>query len=81
MPVSMRAALLAFQQDFASRPPGAVLDGRDIGTVVFPQAEKKFYLDADCVTRVERRYKEMLGLGKKITLENKVIFGWGQGET
>jgi len=44
-----------------------VLDGRDIGTVVFPNAEKKFYIDAQFSERVNRRYKELLGSGQKIT--------------
>jgi len=44
-----------------------VLDGRDIGTVVFPDAERKFYIDAQFLERVNRRYKELLGSGQKIT--------------
>ncbi|MDO8662572.1 MAG: (d)CMP kinase [Candidatus Omnitrophota bacterium] len=47
----------------------AVLDGRDIGTVVFPDAHKKFYVDADFKERVNRRYKEALGLGQNLTFE------------
>jgi cytidylate kinase len=43
---AVRAALLEFQRDFGRVPPGAVLDGRDIGTVVLPEAELKVYLDA-----------------------------------
>jgi cytidylate kinase len=46
----------------------AVLDGRDIGTVVFPDAGKKFYIDADFQERVRRRYKELKGLGQEVTL-------------
>ncbi|MFA5725105.1 MAG: (d)CMP kinase [Candidatus Omnitrophota bacterium] len=48
----------------------AVLDGRDIGTVVFPEAEKKFYIDAIFEERVNRRYKESTGLGQKLTAED-----------
>ena len=44
-----------------------VLDGRDIGTVVFPEADKKFYLDADFSERVNRRYIELKGLGEDVT--------------
>ena len=47
----------------------AVLDGRDIGTVVFPDAHRKFYVDADFKERVNRRYKEALGLGQNVTFE------------
>ena len=59
----VRAALLAFQRDFAHHPPGgaagAVLDGRDIGTVVVPEAEVKIFLTASAEARAERRYKEL----------------------
>jgi cytidylate kinase len=47
----------------------SVLDGRDIGTVVFPCAEKKFYLDADAKCRARRRYKELTESGQKTTLQ------------
>ena len=59
----VRAALLAFQRDFAHRPPagfqGAVLDGRDIGTVVCPDAEVKLYVTATAEARAARRFKEL----------------------
>lgn len=48
----------------------SVLDGRDIGTVVFPGAQKKFYIDADFRKRVERRYKELKELGEPVTLKD-----------
>lgn len=48
----------------------AVLDGRDIGTVVFPGADRKFYVDADFKERVNRRHKESLGLGQNVTFED-----------
>ncbi len=47
----------------------SVIDGRDIGTVVFPDADKKFYIDAQFLQRVERRFKELIESGKKITRE------------
>lgn len=63
----VRAALLAFQRDFAAHPPdgraGAVLDGRDVGTVVCPQAEVKFYVTASPEIRAQRRHKELLDGG------------------
>lgn len=49
---------------------GAVLEGRDIGTVVFPKAEHKFYLDADEKERVKRRCKELAALGQNVSLED-----------
>jgi cytidylate kinase len=51
------------------RERDSVLDGRDIGTVVFPDADKKFYIDANFPERVKRRYKELQELGEKLTLE------------
>ena len=60
---AVRAALLAAQRSFANRPPGAargaVLDGRDIGTVVCPDATVKLFLTASAETRAERRAKEL----------------------
>lgn len=59
----VRAALLEFQRGFARRPPGgaagAVLDGRDIGTVVCPDADAKLYVTASVEVRAERRLKEL----------------------
>ncbi|MGH6619907.1 MAG: (d)CMP kinase [Alphaproteobacteria bacterium] len=64
----VRAALLQFQQDFAQNPPGgaagAVLDGRDIGTVVCPGAEAKLFVTAEVAVRAERRHKELIGRGQ-----------------
>jgi cytidylate kinase len=48
---------------------GAVLEGRDIGTVVFPKADFKFYLDADPAERARRRHKELVAAGQRVTLE------------
>ena len=67
---SVRAHLLAFQRDFASKPGGAVLDGRDIGTVICPNADIKFFITASPDIRAHRRYKELLGLGHSISFEN-----------
>ncbi|MGB2129777.1 MAG: (d)CMP kinase [Marinobacterium sp.] len=55
----VREALLSRQRDFA-REPGLVADGRDMGTVVFPQAELKIYLDASAEERAQRRYKQLI---------------------
>jgi cytidylate kinase len=63
----VRAALLAFQRDFGRVPPGAVLDGRDIGTVIFPDAEVKIYVDATPEVRARRRAAEIAGAGGTIT--------------
>jgi cytidylate kinase len=62
---AVRQALLALQRGFAHHPPagakGAVLDGRDIGTVVCPEAEAKLFLTADLDARAARRFKELQG--------------------
>jgi len=67
----VRASLLEFQQNFALHPPGgkkgAVLDGRDIGTVVAPNAQVKIYVVADPVVRANRRYKELRQRGENVT--------------
>jgi len=64
---SVRTALLQFQRDFASHPPGegpgAVIDGRDIGTVVCPDATAKLFVDARPETRAHRRWLELNELG------------------
>ncbi|MBR3370246.1 MAG: (d)CMP kinase [Rhodobacteraceae bacterium] len=54
----VRAALVAFQRDFARRDGGAVLDGRDIGTIICPGAEVKLFVTADAETRARRRWLE-----------------------
>ena len=57
---AVRAALLERQRSFANQPGGAILDGRDIGTVIAPQAEAKLYVTASARVRAERRIKEFL---------------------
>jgi len=63
----VRAALLAFQRDFGRAPPGAVLDGRDIGTVIFPDADVKIYVDAAPEVRARRRAAEIAGAGGAVS--------------
>ena len=57
----VRAALVAFQRRFARAEGGAVLDGRDIGTVICPEAEVKLYVTASAEVRAERRWREVGG--------------------
>ncbi len=59
----VRQALFDFQRDFCRQPPGAVLDGRDIGTVICPEAAAKLFITASPDVRAERRYKELLNRG------------------
>ncbi len=65
----VRAALLEFQRRFARQAPGAVLDGRDIGTVICPDAEVKLYVTASVEKRAERRCKELLAKGESAIAE------------
>ncbi len=60
---SVRAALLERQRQFAGQPGGAVLDGRDIGTVVAPEADAKLYVTASAEVRAQRRVRELLERG------------------
>jgi CMP/dCMP kinase len=62
----VRAALLEFQRQFARRTPGAVLDGRDIGTVVCPDADLKFFVTAATDVRARRRHDELRSLGHSV---------------
>lgn len=59
----VRAALLAFQRSFAARDSGAVLDGRDIGTVICPDAEVKLFVTASAEIRAGRRHAELAARG------------------
>ncbi|MEM9239549.1 MAG: d(CMP) kinase [Pseudomonadota bacterium] len=63
----VRAALVAFQRDFARRAGGAVLDGRDIGTVICPAAEVKLFVTASAQVRANRRFLELRGKGADVT--------------
>lgn len=65
----VRAALLAFQHDFAARDGGAVLDGRDIGTVICPQADVKLFVTARDKIRAERRFTELSAKGADVTID------------
>lgn len=65
----VREVMLVLQRGLG-RSRDSVLDGRDIGTVVFPGADKKFYLDADFKERSLRRYKELAAAGKDISLSD-----------
>jgi CMP/dCMP kinase len=62
----VRAALIDMQRAFASRPQGAVLDGRDIGTVIAPEAEVKIFVTASPEARAQRRALELRGRGEKV---------------
>jgi CMP/dCMP kinase len=61
----VRAALFSFQQDFAAAPPGAVLDGRDIGTVICPNADVKIFVTATPEIRAGRRAGELRARGEQ----------------
>jgi cytidylate kinase len=69
----VRAALLEYQRRFAHQPPGgkpgAVLDGRDIGTVVCPDAAVKLFVTARDEIRADRRHKELMDKGESVTFE------------
>jgi cytidylate kinase len=65
----VRAALVDFQRNFAARESGAVLDGRDIGTVICPNADVKLYVTASAACRADRRFKELSGKGHDVTVE------------
>lgn len=68
----VRGALLELQRAFARRPKGAVLDGRDIGTVVCPDADVKLWIDASVEKRAERRWKELIEKGETLSLDEMV---------
>ena len=65
----VRAALVEFQQNFAARPGGAVLDGRDIGTVICPDADVKIFVTASVEARAERRFRELADRGEDTDYE------------
>ncbi len=66
----VRTALRQFQQRFAQREPGAVIDGRDIGTVIAPGAPAKLFVTASPEVRAERRYKQLRGQGEEVAYED-----------
>ena len=65
----VRAALLDFQRSFAARAGGAVLDGRDIGTVICPEAQVKLFVTASAEVRAQRRYAELSARGNTDSYE------------
>jgi cytidylate kinase len=67
---SVRQALFERQRTFARQPGGAVLDGRDIGTVIAPDAAVKLFVTASVEARALRRWKEMQARGERLTLED-----------
>ncbi len=69
----VRQHLLERQKVFAGQPGGAVLDGRDIGTVIAPEAEAKLFVTATPEVRAERRFKELTKAGRTVHLEDVLI--------
>ncbi|WJY22026.1 (d)CMP kinase [Fontisubflavum oceani] len=65
----VRTALVDFQRAFATRAGGAVLDGRDIGTVICPEAQVKLFVTASAEVRAERRFAELAAKGLNVTFE------------
>jgi cytidylate kinase len=65
----VREALRAFQREFAAQEPGAVIDGRDIGTVIAPEAQAKLYVTASPQVRAERRWKQLVAQGEPVTYD------------
>ena len=65
----VRSALINFQRKFAVRAGGAVLDGRDIGTVICPDADVKLFVTAVAEVRAQRRFEELMGRGEKTAYE------------
>lgn len=66
---AVRAALFQRQVDFANQPGGAVLDGRDIGTVIAPHADAKLFVTASAEVRAQRRFAEMQARGVSVTYD------------
>lgn len=67
---AVREALRDFQLDFAAREPGAVIDGRDIGTVIAPRAPAKLFVTATPEVRAHRRWKQLTGQGEAVTYDD-----------
>ena len=66
----VRAALKAFQRGFAAQEPGAVIDGRDIGTVIAPDAPVKLFVTASAEVRAERRFRQLQGQGEQVRYDD-----------
>ena len=66
----VRAALKAFQRNFAAQKPGAVIDGRDIGTVIAPEAPAKLFVTASAEVRAERRFRQLEGQGEAVAYDD-----------
>jgi cytidylate kinase len=66
---AVREALLKFQRDFAGREPGAILDGRDIGTIVAPDARCKLFVTATAEARARRRYAQLRARDETVSYE------------
>ena len=62
----VRRAMRQYQRDFAHQPGGAVLDGRDIGTVICPDADVKLFIEADSKSRMERRARQLEKRGEAV---------------
>ncbi|HZG09020.1 MAG TPA: (d)CMP kinase [Allosphingosinicella sp.] len=69
----VRAALIQRQRDFASQPGGAVLDGRDIGTVIAPDAQAKLFVTATAEVRARRRFDELIRMGMHVHYEDVLL--------
>ena len=67
---AVRTKLLERQRDFARQPGGAVLDGRDIGTVIAPEAKAKLYVTASPHVRAQRRFDELIRSGAHVTFDH-----------
>ncbi len=66
----VRAALFDLQRNFAAQSPGAVLDGRDIGTVITPDAQAKLFVTATPEIRADRRWRQLTGQGEAVTYDD-----------
>jgi cytidylate kinase len=66
----VRDALMKLQKDFAAQPGGAVLDGRDTGTVIVPGADVKIFIEASAEVRAKRRYAELCAAGETVSFED-----------
>ena len=67
---AVRAALLERQHAFAAQPSGAVIDGRDIGTVIAPAADAKLFVTASAMTRAKRRFAQLVGEGSRVAYDH-----------